>query len=82
LVAHFGRVYICHIKESRGKVDQLYEIVYRLAAGKRATMDHQWDVKERVVQAVLVIHQSVVADVLAVVASYDEYRVFPFASFF
>jgi hypothetical protein len=45
-------------------------------------MDHQWNVDQRVVETVLVVHRPVIADIFAGVSRNDENRILLLAGLF
>jgi len=79
LFAELGGVDPDFVEECRAEVGERDEVLDGVAAGERPAVDDERDVEQRVVQAVLVVHQAVVADVLAVVAGDDEDRILPLA---
>jgi len=66
------------VEECRRQVNQAHQIGHLAIPGELAAVEDQRDVDQRVVQAVLVVHQAVVAHVLAVVSGDGEHRILPF----
>ncbi len=74
----FWSVDVEYVEDRRREIDQLDEVVYLIVL-EGTTVDEQRDVKECVVEGILVVHQPVIADVLAMITRHDEQGLFPLA---